>query len=304
MASMGLVRDLQGLMVQRSARWSARYGDALYFSGTDLPEPSILRVPTRRGTVRCHVYRPDADGGSLPVYVHFHGGAYLMRYPQMDDFWARMVCAEVGAVVVNVDYDVAPQRRFPVAHEQCHDVPAWLSRHPETLGIDPERLVVGGFSAGGGLAASAALQARDQDSFRPAGQLLGVPSLDVAEDPAMKQSVISDPMITPDLLELVRATYFKKKSARSSPYASPLRAIDLRGLPPALVISAEYDRLRAEADRYAERLLEARVPVEHHVVAAADHYFLDRGRDRARLTLDRMVDWLTGRLGVVRGPSS
>lgn len=292
------MRDLQGLMVQRSARWSARYGDALYFSGTELPEPSVVRVPTRRGTVTCHVYRPDGTEGPLPVYVHFHGGAFLMRYPQMDDFWARIVCAEVGALVVNVDYDVAPQRRFPVAHEQCHDVPAWLSRNPDALGIDPTRLVLGGFSAGGGLAASAALQARDQDSFRPAGQLLGVPSLDVAEDPAAKDSVISNPMITPDLLKLVRATYFKNKKARSTPYASPARAVDLRGLPPAFVISAEYDRLRAEADRYAERLAGAGVGVEHYVVPGADHYFLDQGRDRARLTMDRMVDWLTTRLSI------
>lgn len=294
---MGLLRDLQAYLVQRSAPWSARYGDDLYFTGLDLPEPTGLLVPTRRGPVRCEVYRPQRTVVGLPVYVHFHGGAFLMRYPRMDDFWARIVSAEVGAVVVNVDYDVAPQRRFPVAQEQCHDVAAWVASNPTELGIDPDRVLLGGFSAGGNLAASAALQARDRDSFRPAGQLLAVPSLDVAEDPAAKTSPVSNPMISTDLLALVRSTYFKDRAARSTPYASPLRAPDLSGLPPALVISAEYDRLRAEAERYAERLEEAGVPVDHLVVAGADHYFLDRGRENARCTLDRMVSWMRERLG-------
>lgn len=293
---MGLVRDVQAYLVQRSASWSARYGDDLYFSGTDLPEPTTIRVPTRRGPVRCEVYRPQVSGAARPpVYVHFHGGAFLMRYPRMDDFWARIVCAELGAVVVNVDYDVAPQKRFPVAQEQCHDVAAWVARTPEELGIDADRVVLGGFSAGGNLAASAALQARDQDSFRPLGQLLAVPSLDVAEDPGAKHSSLANPMISADLLKLVRSTYFKDVKARNSPYASPLRAADLSGLAPAFVISAEYDRLRGEADRYAARLAEAGVGVEHLVVEGADHYFLDRGRERARLTLDRMVDWMGAR---------
>lgn len=293
---MSLVRDFQAYLLQRSASWSARYGDALYFSGTDLPEPTTVRVPTRRGEVSCEVYRPLTEADRPPAYVHFHGGAFVMRFPRMDDFWARIVCAEVGAVVVNVDYDVAPQRRFPVAQEQCHDVAAWIARNPGHLGIDPDRVVLGGFSAGGNLAASAALQARDQDSFRPAGQLLGVPSLDVAEDPAAKTSPLRNPMIGRDLLNLVRATYFKDVKARSTPYASPLRAVDLRGLAPAMVLTGEYDILRGEGDRYAERLAEAGVPVEHHTVEGADHYFLDRGRERARLTLDLMVDWLTLRV--------
>lgn len=299
MPCVGIIRDVQGYLVQRSAPWSARYGDALYFTGTDLPEPTVIEIPTRRGLVRCEVYRPEGGGSAPPVYVHFHGGAFLMRFPRMDDFWARIVCAEVGAVVVNVDYDVAPQKRFPVAQEQCHDVAAWIARNPGALGIDPARVVVGGFSAGGNLAASVALQARDKDSFRPAGQLLAVPALDIAEDPAGKSSAKSNPMISRDLLQLVRATYFRDKKARSTPYASPLRAVDLRRLPAALVISAEYDVLRAEADSYAGRLADAGVDVEHLMVAGADHYFLDRGRDHARLTLDRMVDWLTVRFSAL-----
>ncbi|MCW2787606.1 MAG: carboxylesterase [Marmoricola sp.] len=289
--------DVRARLIQASAKRTVRYGDALRFSGTDLPEPTLLHVPTRHGKVRCEVYQPPLTGATPPAYVHFHGGAFLMRFPRMDDFFARIVAAEVGAVVVNVDYDVAPQRRFPVAQHQAHDVAAWVVAHADDLGIDGNRVGVGGFSAGGNLAASACLQARDLDSFRPASQLLGVPSLDIAEDPALKSSPITRPMINAGLLALVRRSYFRDIAARSTPYASPLRAPQVAGLPPTIIVTAEYDVLRTEGDRYAARLDAAGIPVLHHVVAGADHYFLDNGPIRARATLDLIVNGLKGHLG-------
>ena len=126
---MGVLADASAWVMQRSAARSARYGDALRFSGTDLPDPARLKVPTRRGLVTCWVYRPERE--PVGAYVHLHGGAFLMRYPQMDDFFCRHVAAECGLVVVNVDYDVAPQKRYPVAQEQAHDVLAWVADHPD-----------------------------------------------------------------------------------------------------------------------------------------------------------------------------
>jgi acetyl esterase len=285
---MPLGYDLSAWLVQKSAPFTVRYGRDLYFSGTDLPGPETIRVRTRHGKVRCHVYRPE---GAAASYVHLHGGAFLMRYPRMDDWFCRIVAAEVGATVVNVDYDVAPQVRYPVAHEQAHDV---LAHVAEQSG---GRVAVGGFSAGGNLAASAALQARDRGSCAPVLQLLGVPSLDVAGDPATKQSLITNPMITPGVMELVRRTYFRDVRRRTESYASPLLGDWFSGLAPALVITAEFDRLRAEGDAYAERLTDAGVPVEHHVVEAADHYFLEGGRASARHVLDWMVVALRNALG-------
>lgn len=133
-------------------------------------------------------------------------------------------------MVVNVDYDVAPQKRYPVAQEQAHDVLAWVADHPDELGV-PGGVSIGGFSAGGNLAASACLRARDLGSCTPLLQVLGVPSLDVAEEPSEKTSVLARPMISPELLRLVRATYFKDATLRAEPYASPLRATSLAGLP-------------------------------------------------------------------------
>lgn len=285
---MPLGADVSAWMAQKAAPLTVRYGRRLYFSGQDLPRPTTLKVPTRHGTVRCQVYAPPEASGS---YVHLHGGAFFMRYPKMDDWFCRIVADEVGATVVNVDYDVAPQVRYPVAQEQAHDVLAHVAEHGDG------RVTVGGFSAGGNLAASAALQARDRASCAPLLQLLGVPTLDVAGDPATKASVITNPIITPGLLQLVRRTYFRDEERRGEPYASPLLADWLSGVAPALVITAEYDRLRDDGDEYAARLADAGVPVEHLVVRTADHYFLEGGREPARQVIDVMVHALRTALG-------
>lgn len=295
---MGALADLTAYLMQRSAQRTADYGAHLYFSGIDLPPPASIRVPSRHGDVRCDVYRPRRTPVPPPLYVHFHGGAFIMRYPKMDDFFARFLAAECGAVVVNVDYDVAPQVRYPVAHEQAHDVLSWVARNGAELSADPSRVAVGGFSAGGSLAASACLQARDHGSCRPLLQLLAVPSLDVAEDEHMKSSPHPAPMITPRLLGLVRKTYFRDRSRRAEPYASPLLAPDLAGLPPALVITAAHDVLRAEGDAYAHRLADAEVEVVHRVAAQVDHYFLDGDRSRARAMLDFIARTLNDKLAV------
>lgn len=289
---MGLLADLTAYAVQRSAPRTARYGDRLHLDGSDLPEPVPLVVPTRRGAVRCRVHR--TRGEAVGTYVHLHGGAFVMRYPQMDDFFARFVAARAGLVVVSVDYDVAPQVRYPVAQEQAHDVLAWVARHHRQLRVDAARTTVGGFSAGGNLAASACLQARDLGSVAPDAQLLVVPSLDVAEPPETKAARSPGGMVDVRLLRLVRSTYFRDAGRRAEPYASPLRATDLGGLPPTMVVTAGRDTLRHEGDAYAARLREAGVDVEHVVVPGADHYVLDGDVGRAEALMGRMAAHLRG----------
>ncbi|MGJ9423917.1 alpha/beta hydrolase fold domain-containing protein [Aeromicrobium sp. CF3.5] len=263
---------LSGLL----APLTVRYGEDLRLAGSDLPRPERLRVPTRHGRVKVHVYRPPGIENPA-VHIHLHGGAFMMRYPQMDDFFCRFVVDRARVAVVNVDYLAAPRVRYPVAQEQAHDVLVWLTQHAGEWGLDADRISIGGFSGGGNLAASACLQARDRSSAAPRLQVLGVPSLDVAGDIHGKPSTIARPMIGPGLLRLVRATYFRDVARRSEPYASPVLVDSVVGLPPSVVITAEYDSLRAEGDAYAARLSEAGVPVEHHVVPRRDHYFLDGG---------------------------
>jgi acetyl esterase len=291
---MGLFSDATALLVQVGAKRATRYGDALYFTDTELDEPDSWRIATRHGFVRCDVYRPPGVRRP-PIYVHFHGGAFMMRFPRMDDFFARFLVAEAGVAVVNVDYDVAPRHRYPIAHHQAHDVLRWLSEHAAADGdLDGSRIAVGGFSAGGNLAASVCLQARDQGTPMPKLQLLGVPTLDVSK--SVKPAVVENPMIGPAILRLAHSTYFKNESCRTEPYASPLLSDDMHGLPPAVVLTAEWDALRAEGDAFAGRLAAAGVDVLHRVVPERDHYFLDGDRMRARALLDMMAGEVTRRL--------
>ncbi|MGQ0480383.1 MAG: alpha/beta hydrolase [Pseudonocardia sp.] len=279
------------MLMHAGARWTVRYGDNLRFAGADLPRPTTTRMPTRHGRVPVHVYRPpNAACADLPVYLHFHGGAWLMRYPAMDDWWCRYVAATAGVAVLNVDFRTGPYVAYPVAQHQCHDVARHVAGHGGELGLDGGRLVVGGFSSGGGLAASVCLQARDAGTFSPVLQVLGVPALDLARDPA------SDPpgMISPALRALVRRAYFPDPATRTHPYASPVLASDLSGLPPAVVCTAERDTLRADGELYVRRLREAGVPVEHDRTPGVDHYFLTENPTRARATMAMIADAITG----------
>jgi len=220
---MALLSDLYAGLSGVTARWTVRYGAQLRLAGNDLPTPESLRVPTRHGRVKVDLYRPP--GVERPAtHIHLHGGAFIMRFPKMDDFFCRFLVAEGGVAVVNVGYLAAPRVRYPVAQEQTHDVLAWLTEHSGEWGLDPARISIGGFSGGGNLAASACLQARDHGTARPRLQALAVPSLDVAGDIHGKPSTIANPMIGPPLLRLVRATYSKDAERRAESYASPLLA--------------------------------------------------------------------------------
>ncbi len=274
------------MTMHATARFSVRYGEDLRFAGTDLPAPIKRRLPTRHGAVEVHEYAAPGIERSRPAgpaYVHFHGGAWLMRYPQMDDWWCRYVAATAGVRVVNVDFRTGPYVAYPVAQHQCHDVAAGIASEAP--------VVVGGFSSGGGLAASVCLQARDAGTFVPRLQVLGVPALDLASDLPSGAG-----MISPSLRALVRRVYFPDPAMRSESYASPVLAEDLAGLPPAIVLTAERDSLRRDGDTYARRLREAGVDVVHDVTPGAGHYFLTEDPVRARTTMEMVAQHVSGAL--------
>ncbi|RYC14641.1 alpha/beta hydrolase fold domain-containing protein [Nocardioides zhouii] len=274
---MHLADRLRVELMRASAPFTVSYGDNLRFAGSDLPAPKRVRIKTRHGKVSVWLYRPAP--GPLPVHVHLHGGAFLMRYPAMDDWWCRYIAATSNVLVANVDFEVAPRVTYPVAQHQAHDVAA-------ALAADGTPVSVGGFSSGGGLAASVALQARDSGSFAPTLQVLGIPALDLSAEPRD-----DDPgMISPELRRLVRRVYVPDPASRLESYASPLLAADLKGLPPAIVLTAERDVLRAEGDAYAHRLRAAGVRVIHDVTPDVDHYFLTEDPVRARATMAMVAD--------------
>jgi acetyl esterase len=262
--------------VQASGGLLMRVPRELHFPELGDRPPDVVSVPTKAGPVRCHLYRPAAESRTPGVYVNFHGGGYVVRHPEFDDHICRYVSAHAACVVVNVDYDVAPQRPFPVATTQAYDVCAWAARDGAGMGWDGDRLAVGGQSAGGGLAAGVCLTARDRGEFAPRLQVLAYPPLDLSIDPAEKRSPIARPLINPFIANVFNAAYTPDPATRTDPLVSPALAKNLRGLPPALILTAEHDTLREEGDRYARALDDAGVPVVHQVMPGVDHGFTHR----------------------------
>ncbi len=246
---------------------------------TDIPKRTeALSVETGAGPVRCTVYRPPADTGApAPVYVNFHGGGFVVGRPEQDDHICRYIAATAGCVVINVDYATAPQRPFPAALTQAYDVTAWVAGNGPAHGWDGSRLALGGHSAGANLTAAVCRMSRDRGTFSPRLQILDSAPLDQLADPATKRSLIAKPLLSPQLMRVFTAAYVPDPAHRGDPLVSPALADDLAGLPPALVITAEHDRLRDEGDAYAKALEAAGVPVTHRVFEAVDHYFTHTG---------------------------
>lgn len=246
---------------------------------TDIPKHTeSLQVATGAGPVTCTVYRPPASTPTpAPVYVNFHGGGFVVARPEQDDHICRYIAARAGCVVINVDYAVAPQRPFPAPVTQAYEVCAWVADNGPAGGWDGTRLAVGGHSAGANLTAAVCRTARDRGAFAPRLQIIDSAILDQAADPSTKLSPIAKPLLNPHLIRIFTAAYVPAQADRTHPLVSPALADDLAGLPPALVITAEHDRLRDEGDAYAKALEAAGVPVTHRVFEGVDHYFTHTG---------------------------
>jgi acetyl esterase len=254
----------------------ARVHDDLRFA--DIPKRTeSLQVETAAGPVTCTVYRPPATDTPAPVYVNFHGGGFVVARPEQDDHICRYIAATAGCVVINVDYAVAPQRQFPAPVTQAYDVTAWVVENGPANDWDGSRLAVGGHSAGANLTAAVCRTARDRGAFSPRLQVIDSAPLDQLSDPSTKPSLIAKPLLSPHLMRVFTAAYVPDPADRAHPLVSPGLADDLAGLAPALVIVAEYDRLRDEGDAYAKALDAAGVPVIHRVFEGVDHYFTHTG---------------------------
>jgi acetyl esterase/lipase len=236
-----------------------------------------LLVPGPEGApqVRVRRYRPADPDGPLPALVYFHGGGFVAGSLDLYDADCRRIAAEVGAVVVSVDYRLAPEHPFPAPLEDCYAALGWVAGQAAELGVDPDRIAVGGESAGGGLAAGVALLSRDRGGPRLCLQLLGIPELDDRLDTeSMRTLGAESPITTIANGEISWDSYLGagvRGTDQVSPYAAPARATDLTGLPPALVTAYGLDALRDEDIAYAQRLLASGVPTELHVYPGAFH---------------------------------
>lgn len=225
------------------------------------------------GDLALRVYRPFAET-DRPVIAYFHGGGYVTASLDIADKPARQLANATGCVVVSVDYRLAPEAKAPAAAEDCYAATAWIAQNADAIGGDVSRLVVSGDSAGGGIAAAVAQMARDRGAPALALQLLLYPITDHNGDwPSFTENG-EGYLLSHRALSWFSAHYLVDAAQADDPYVSPVRASDLSGLPPAIVVTAGYDPLRDMGDAYAERLAAAGVPVVHLPNPSMIHGFL------------------------------
>ncbi len=226
------------------------------------------------------VYRPPgvSDSRRLPVLVYFHGGGWVIGDLETHDVLCRQLTAEAGVSVIAVDYRLAPEHKFPAAADDAWAATRWIAAHAAELGVDADRLAVGGDSAGGNLAAVVALLAREAGGPRIALQILLYPVTDLVSESQSYADLADGYMLTRDSMRWFRAQYLATEQDTADWRVSPLRAPSLAGLPPALVVTAGYDPLRDEGEAYARRLREAGVSVDAVSFGGMIHGFVPMGR--------------------------
>jgi acetyl esterase len=215
-------------------------------------------IPGPAGPLPVRVYTPEGQP-PFPALLRFHGGGWVAGNLDTPDAGCRQLANEAGCVVVSVDYRLAPEHKFPAAAEDCYAATCWVAANSARIGVDKARLAVGGDSAGGNLAAAVCLMARDRGGPPLVFQLLVYPITDHSFDTESYRANAQGYLLTRERMEFYWNAYLSSAADGRHPYASPLRAPDLRGLPPALVITAEFDPLRDEGEAYAARLREAGV---------------------------------------------
>jgi acetyl esterase len=224
---------------------------------TDVGAVSDRTIPGPAGDIPIRVYTPNGPrGGLLPAIVYFHGGGFVAGDLETHDGTARYLCRHVNAIVIAVDYRRPPEQKFPAAVDDAFAAVEWAAEHGARLGGDPKRLAVAGDSAGGNLAAAVCLMARDRGGPRIGAQILIYPVTAPAagSTSASYREHADGCLLTRDMLLCYWQHYAPGAATDPHPYAAPLHAGDLNGLPPALVLTAEYDPLRDEGEEYAGRL--------------------------------------------------
>ena len=235
-----------------------------------------LDVPGMGGPIPIRVYALEKLE-SLPILVYFHGGRFFSGDLETHDTVCRILAAQSGWIVVAVDYRLAPEHKFPAAIEDAWSVTEWLALNASDIGGDTKCLAVGGDSAGGNLAAVTALLARDRGGPRLACQLLIYPMLDATCKLESHRSCGSGYGPGSEDMQRGYREYLPENADLKEPRISPLWAADMSGLPPALVLTSEYDSLRDEGEQYAQALMNAGVDTALTRYEGAIHGFFQMG---------------------------
>ena len=270
-----------------------RFDNTWREGGPEVFKVEDRRIPGPAGEIPVRIYWPS-DGGPFPALLEFHGGAFVHGGIGQLDGNCRRLCVGAGCLVVNVDYRLAPENKFPAAPEDCYAATKWVAENAASLNVDPTRIAVWGDNAGANFASVVCLMARDRGGPPIVQQILMCPAVhrnfspltfDKEETPGGNRKV--PPM------DSAWRHYLRDETEATNPYACPIHA-DLRGLPPALVVTAEYNILRDEGEAYAEKLKRAGVPTVSKRYEGMVHVFhmYPASIDSAKVAEAQVVDAL------------
>ena len=242
------------------------------------------------GGIPCRLFRPKP---SAPAMLYLHGGGWALGSVEEAEPLCRAIANDSGWAVLAVGYRLAPEHPYPAAVEDVERAVAWLVRHGGAVGLDSSRLALAGDSAGANLAAAVALRARDRGAQEFSLQALLCPALDLLDEGSVRSRLAEGFGLDRETIRWHVERYAHAVSDRELPHVSPLRAASFAGLPPALVITAEYDPLRDQGEDYASRLADAGVPVVATRYLGMIHGFIDLERfDAARTVVAQLTSAL------------
>jgi acetyl esterase len=277
----------------------------LYLKGRVVtnPEPPELKsvapltIPSPAGPIPARLYTPKTlrtAGGLSPCLVFFHGGGWVIGNLDSHDVVCRKLADEGQLIVISVGYRLAPEHKFPAAVDDAIAAAKWIAANARQLGIDSSRLMVGGDSAGGNLAAVVAISARDGNGPKIAGQVLIYPAIDFALTHPSHSEPETSLLLTHSVIRWFRDHYLNGAADVHDWRASPARAKTLIGLPPAYVLTAGADPLRDEGDEYASRLKQAGVAVTYRSFPGQFHGFFTMGKllQQANVAAGEIGAWL------------
>ena len=265
---------------------------------TALASVDDRRIPGPAGEIPVRVYTPEGRV-PLPILVYFHGGGFVIGSLDSHDPICRVLAARIPAIVVAVDYRLAPEHPFPAAAEDAYAATRWVAEHAREIGGDSARIAVAGDSAGGNLSAVVSLLARERGGPKVLHQVLIYPVTDFSFETRSHIDNAEGYLLTRPLMQWFLSHYFSGPTPRTDPRFSVLRAPDLSGLPPATVLTAEFDPLRDEGESYAARLRAAGVPAALTRYDGMIHGFFAQPAlfPQAATAIDAVADVLRGAFG-------
>jgi acetyl esterase len=266
--------------------------------GTPEPVASLedRLIPGPAGDIPIRIYSPQGNG-PFPVLVFFHTGGWQGGNLDSQDPLCRRLTNVVGCIVVSVDYRLAPEHPFPAGLQDSYAATQWVASHTSEFQGDHSRIAVGGDSSGANLAAVIALMARDQGGPKLAFQLMMFPSTDFRLNTPSMEEYAHGYNVTLPMMVWIRNNYLPNPEDWTNPLASPFLASDLSGLPPALIITAEYDPLRDEGEAYGERLKESGVSLKVSRYDGMIHDFPDLFEEPGKQALAEIASALRAAFG-------